>query len=271
MDILSRVIFWMDMRRSNNDIYYHIAQTILLHQAKIPTMGIEELATLCFTSPATISRFCRKLSFSSYADLKQGLKGMQLVNEDEVYYSPAELEKEDLSSIGLVDKTLSLSINTLKQTYENIDMAIINTVAEALDKAEHIAIFGAYYSQLVARDCQYKFLRLNKFATAFSDEENQLADAQDLNAGDVALLFSVSGHTQNLLEICQIAKNRNATTIIITNKEKSPLAKIADYIIKLGGSESDFTRSSTSGRIACMSIVDILYTALAYKRQQQTK
>lgn len=265
MDIITRIIFWMDMRKSNNDIYYFIARTILQHSEQISTMGIEELANLCYTSPATISRFCRKLSFKSFIDLKQAFQWQHEYTKKEVIFTEVEQKSIVNNPAILAEKSLTMSIDALIETYQIIDMQHILQVVQILKEAKHIAIFGSIYSQLVARDCQYKFLRLNKFTTAFSDMENQLADADDLTQDDAAIIFSVSGRAPKLIEVAKIAKAKNTPVIVITNKVDSSIAKLADVIIPIGGRESQFTQSSMSGRIASMGIVDLLYTTLAYE------
>lgn len=264
MDILTRIIFWMDMQKSNNDIYYHVARTILENAEKISDMGIEELAYLCYTSPATISRFCRKLSFDSFSAFKKTLKNFQFYTQYEVNFTPEEVRKIEQNKYYLAEKTFPLSIEALVKTYKVLDTQTIDKVTRTLAKAEHIAIFGSIFSQLVARDCQYKFIRLNKFTTAFTDASDQLDDAKHLTKQDAAIIFSVSGSQPFLNECATYAKAQGVPLIVITNITNSPLALAADYVIQLGGSENDFTLSSTSGRIASMGIVDLLYTSLAF-------
>jgi len=254
----------MDMRKSNNDIYYFIAKTILSHRSSMPHMGIEQLASLCYTSPATISRFARRLSYKNFAELKQAFQRHEDHTKNEVVFSRDELTKMKGDPQTIIDKTYLPSIDALNETYKILDMEVIKQVTKTLEKAQHIAIFGSIFSHLVARDAQYKFLRLGKFTTAFSDTKNQLADASDLSPEDAAIFFSVSGNSDALKQISQVAKIQGVPLIVITNNVNSPLAHIADYVIQLGGSESQFTQSSMSGRIAAMSIVDLLYTSLAF-------
>ena len=258
------------MRKSNNDIYYYIARTILLHSTDIPTMGIEELAHLCYTSPATISRFCRRLSFNSYIELKQAFAAYHDQRKSEVTFTDEDVESISAHPRIIIDKTYPASIDALVETYKILDISNIKEIAKVLSEAKHIAIFGSIFSHLVARDCQYKLLRLGKFSTAFSDIDNQLEDVQDLGPGDVALFFSVSGQSKKFRNIASIAKERGVPIIIITSKPQSPLAKLHDYLIQIGGNESTFTKSSMSGRIAMMSVVDLLYTSLAFllKKEQ---
>ena len=58
---------------TNQDMYYTIAHTVLTNLNKIPTIGINELADLCYTSPATISRFCKDINCKNFAAFKHEL------------------------------------------------------------------------------------------------------------------------------------------------------------------------------------------------------
>ncbi|GBU10840.1 hypothetical protein AwErysi_04560 [Erysipelotrichaceae bacterium] len=268
MDILTRLIVIMDTEKNSNHIYYHIAKTILTHLDTLPKMGIEELANLCYTSPATISRFCRKSSMKSFADLKSTIAHANRYTENEVNFTDSEVREIDNNAQLIATKTFPLSIASLQETYDMLDMSMIAVVIKLLSKSARIAIFGSIFSQLVARDAQYKFLRLGKFVTAYTNPSDQEMDAHELSKHDVALFFSVSGSSSDLKKCCLVAQNNGAKAIVITNKKTSSLAKMADYIIIIGGTESDFTQSSTSGRIACMGIVDLLYTSLAYAKMK---
>lgn len=268
MDIITQLINLMDMRKSTNDIYYHIAKTILLHADEIPGLGIEELARLCYTSPATISRFCRKISLASYADLKRSIREMNDYTKQEVQFTPEERHSISSNKRWLAEKTFPMTIHALEETYRLLDLKVIDQVVQAIYRAPRLAIFGGIYSQLVARDFQYKFIRLEKFTTAFTEQSDQQQDIDSLTPDAVAVFFSVSGELPLINQFCTQARAAGATTVAITNNRLSTLAQHADFVIQVGGKESDFTQSSISGRIALMSVVDFLYTSYAYRKQQ---
>ncbi|TLG73872.1 MurR/RpiR family transcriptional regulator [Culicoidibacter larvae] len=266
-DVVGRLIALMDVRKNSTDIYYFIARTILLHIDEVADMGIEELALLCYTSPATISRFCRKIQLDSFADLRHYISQAHAYYNEEVRFTKDELMAINEQPQWLPDKLFPISIEAITETYRLLDMAVIQQVIDAIYSATQVAFFGSDYSQLVARDGQYKFIRLGKFVTAFSDVKNQEEDANQLQNGAVAVFFSVSGESKQVNHLCRLAMKRGAQIVVITNNRKSTLAKKADFVIEVGGVESTFTNSSISGRMALMSIVDILYTMYAYKVQ----
>ena len=61
VDILYTLMSYVNVS-SPQDMYYAIAHTILTHIDQIPSISINDLADLCYTSPATISRFCKDMN-----------------------------------------------------------------------------------------------------------------------------------------------------------------------------------------------------------------
>lgn len=267
MDVFTRILVWIDAQRGNNDVYYFIAITILKRHKDIIHMGIEELASICFTSPATISRFCRKLHFDNFISFKEELQIYQHYFEEEVQIDFSDYSSDQSIGQIITDKTISISVDAILETYRFMDMHIIESITYLLSKAEHVALFGHNYSQLVARDCQYKFVRLGKFATAYSSDENQERDIEDLKKEDVAIFFSVSGENRKFIDFCYQLKKKHVPIILITSNQNSVMRDFCKYVFMIGGTESTFTLSSISGRIAMMSIVDVLYTNLALALQ----
>ena len=46
---------------------------MLKHYDKLPSMTLDQMAALCFVSQASISRFCKMLGFSTFAEFKEAL------------------------------------------------------------------------------------------------------------------------------------------------------------------------------------------------------
>lgn len=58
VDILYNLLTYINASYSQ-DMYYTICYQVLNNIEKIPDISINELADLCYTSPATISRFAK--------------------------------------------------------------------------------------------------------------------------------------------------------------------------------------------------------------------
>ena len=85
-DILYLLMTYVNFS-SGQDMYYSIAKTILTHLEQIPSISINDLAELCFTSPATISRFCKDLNCRNFATFKKEMAIALEIAHDEIHFS----------------------------------------------------------------------------------------------------------------------------------------------------------------------------------------
>ena len=69
-NLFYRLLIYLDSA-NETDTNYNIAWYMAHHISEVAHMGISKLASECFVSPATISRFCRTLGYENYAHLKQ--------------------------------------------------------------------------------------------------------------------------------------------------------------------------------------------------------
>ena len=69
-DLIYRLLLFLNSSK-DEDINYTIATTMLHNINHISNMQINKLADICYTSPAAISRFCRKLGYSNLSEFKK--------------------------------------------------------------------------------------------------------------------------------------------------------------------------------------------------------
>lgn len=89
-----------------------------------------------------------------------------------------------------------------------------------------------------------------------------------LKAGNLLILVSKGGKTEELLPLCEIAKKKMAHVVVVTANEKSPLAQYADVVLRLPDSpESDrYGVMSTASFAATIAIFDALMMGIMEAR-----
>ncbi|MGL4973562.1 MAG: hypothetical protein ACRC6H_10510, partial [Culicoidibacterales bacterium] len=63
-DLLSKLLLFMEINMHVQTVDSQIARFFWQNADGIDKLGIETVAKACFTSPATVSRFCKKLNFN---------------------------------------------------------------------------------------------------------------------------------------------------------------------------------------------------------------
>jgi len=236
------------------------AQYILENPEKMVGMTVSELAEASGASQSAVIRLCKSLGLKGYQDLKLRVAGdLQNPTPGEEYQeiSPTSDMKTIIASVS------NNNVYSINETLNILDPEKMEEAVRLLEKAGRIDFYGTGASQLVAQDAQHKFMRINKTCTAYSDTHLQLTSAVTLTENDVAVAFSHSGETIQVIECIKAAKENGAKTIGITRYGANTIGHLVDVHIETLSTESDIRSAATSSRIVQLNIVDILYIAVA--------
>ena len=145
------------------------------------------------------------------------------------------------------------------------DPAVLEAVAARMAAAQSVRLFGVGAYGLVAQDLYHKLLRVNTNVIFCTDTHMQLTYITSVQPGDVALFFSNSGNTTEILELARAARERRACIVAVTKLGASPLSELADYVLPTSSPELEFRSGAMSSRIAALLVVDMLFTTLCNK------
>lgn len=240
-----------------------VAEYVLEFAATVPEMSIEELAETSGASPSSVVRFCKSLGFAGYKDFcRQLMADVSASRADEIVYEDVR-PGDSLQSIA---KNVSLSnIKAIESSLQMLSDSELERAVEALSAAHRVDFYGVGPSCLVALDAHNKFLRIGKASNANEDPHVQILSAATLRKGDVAVFVSYSGETRDMLTVADIAGKNGATVIAITKYGKNSLVSRADICLSTYSTEGMLRSGAMSSRIGQLTIIDILYTAVASK------
>lgn len=260
------------MMDSLNNSEKKVATYFLNNIENIFSIPIARLAQESGVSQVTWIRFCKAIGFDGLKDLKKSLFM-------ELNASTTETMDNQVFSDIRKDSTLEQMCNTIRNaaiqavedTMKLIDPESFENVVTLLSKAKCVRLFGVGASAQVADDLYKKLMRINKNCIFCYDMHTQLAYIANACPEDVTVIFSYSGTTKEMLEILSLAQEAKCPTIAITRFTKSPLVNGADYSIYLSAPEIDHRSGATSSRIAQLTIVDLLFTALASRNYSKVE
>lgn len=237
------------------------AEYMAAHQSQLIYASITELAELVGTSEATVTRVCSKLGYRGFQALKVSV-ARELV-------TPQEKIHEDLQPDAppevIIEKIFSSAIETLSMTQRALDSAAVVRSVNALCSARRIVVLGNGNSGSIAMDAQHKFLRVGLDAHAYTDDHLQMIAVSSLTTEDVVLAISHSGSSRDVADASRLARERGATVISITNNGISPVSKLANIRLYTYSQETKYRTYAISSRMAELTIIDTLYTAVALR------
>ncbi len=240
-----------------------IADWLMENPGEILPLSIVDLAEKCGCSEATIVRFSKRLGFSGY----QGLK-ISLAQENNTTSVNSSISADDEAD-EIYSKVCNEIYCSLEMTKDTLDYGILKEVCERIIAAGKIAVFGLGNSASIALDASHKLLRAGCEAYAYSDNHMQVIAASHLNKGDVAIGISHSGSSKDITEALDIAKKAGAYTVAITNKGKSPIQKVSDYVLYTSSDETKYNILALSSRISQLSIISAIYFYIVYHQSDK--
>ena len=237
-----------------------ILQYWLEHPEQSSRFNVRELAAATYTSPSSVIRLCQKLDFQGYKELKAELIYETALRKKEEERKVEDLTKED-SLESIIEKISLRNITSLKSTAQKLKPKDVRDCVDLLEKARVVHLFGLGTSLLAAKDLSLKLIRINRLCMIQDEWHVQLLMAKNITAQDVAVLFSYSGMTNEMIQCAGLIKESGAKLISVCGFEKSTIAKMADYNLPVVTNEHIFRSGAMSSRIAQLNVVDILFTA----------
>ena len=235
-----------------------IADYVINNSEKVIEMTVSELANKSNVSEATIIRFCKKCDFRGFHDLKISI-AKEMVSLEETTVSN-DLDTNNIEQS--LQNILANKIEELKQTISMMNGEIIKEILEIIKNARIVEFAAVGNTIPVAMDGAYKFNQLGIASVVNTIWEAQLAYTYTLTEKDVVIAISNSGSSKKLLTLLDIANEKGATTISITNHEKSPLANKSTYHINTATREKLFLDEFSFSRVSAMVVIEALYLLL---------
>ena len=246
-----------------------IGTYIIQHTAKVVDMTVGELAQACGVSDASVSRFCKKIDMKGFHHLK-----ITLAKE----ISERGKEEEEVSNrISVNDIGQSLKnilankVTEITQTVSMMDTKQLHEILDKLNTAKTVQFFAVGNTIPVAIDGAFKLNQIGVPAVSGTIWETQIGYTYNMMADDVVIAISNSGESTAVLRALEAARSAGATTISITNSEKSSAAQLSDYHITTATREKLFLDGYCFSRVSATTVIEILYLFLTSMRKDAYK
>lgn len=235
------------------------------HPKDVISLNIKQLAKQSYVSVSTIYRVIEKLELNGLADLK-----MQLSNHLENYQK--EKTETDYNypfpphstHHQIMTKMTSLYDQTIKSTYNLIDLDNFLKVIQALKKANNITVFPSIGNYFMAESFQQNMMEIGAKVDVVSQPFYQHWYTVNAKKDDVVIIISYANRTRqpSLTDVVLDLKKKGVKTIVISSTQAKELSEVADYHLYFCSYEdSEEKIASFSSRISLQYLVDCIYAA----------
>jgi len=242
-----------------------IGNFIIHHPKEIVDMTVGELAKECQVSEASVSRFCKKIDMKGFHHLKISI-AKEMVSQSEDDELSNHISVDDLEQS--LKNILANKVAELTQTVSMMNSENLQDILKRINNAQNVLFAAVGNTVPVAMDGAYKLNQIGISAVSTPVWETQLAYSYNLSPDDVVIAISNSGESTGVINILEAAKQKKATTISITNSEKSTIAKISDYHITTATREKLFLDEYRFSRVSATMVIEVLYLFLTSMRKE---
>jgi DNA-binding MurR/RpiR family transcriptional regulator len=233
-----------------------VAQYVVDHPEAVIYHSVTELAEATRSSEGSIIRFCQDLEYSGFQEFKLAL-AVELDPPSRADRTAHGTGVDDLDD-NLMSTLADRASAALHDTANLFEVDAFRVVAERLAEATRVDIYGVGASGVVAQYFAYKLVRLGVTAQEYSDMHLGAMSASNLGEGSVAIGVSSSGSTLDTLLALKAAKEAGAFTVAVTNRLKSPLAKVAHRSLFASPPESPLTGGDVFAKIGQLLVLEAL-------------
>lgn len=231
-------------------------------------MPISQIAKESNIGEATITRFSKKMGFSSLQDFKVTLAQEISISNKSKTIINSNIENDE-PAIDTAKKLLSSNITTLEKTVDLINNQDIHNCANMIINARRIYFVGIGYSGIIAQDSNYKFMRIGLNCMSFDSSHTMIMMASIMEAEDLLIAISHTGETDAIIKTVELAKQNNVNIISITQNQESKLKDRSDINLAYVSEETILETGSISSKLAQIFLLDLIYTQVVKEKSSE--
>jgi DNA-binding MurR/RpiR family transcriptional regulator len=245
-----------------------IARHVEQHRDHLGLEGIQDVAAQCAVQPSAVVRFAKHFGFSGYTELQRIFRdGLSRQIAPARNYrmrirEVIESGARDLAPVDIARDFLAGSIAGMQELEKSLNGQTFRRAVDLLEAADVIWICGSRRSFAVAAYLDYALQHTDKRVFLVNAMGSMHEGAmRSVRKGDVMIAISFAPYAEETLGVAQLAQQRGARLIAITDSRMSPLARDADVAQIVQDTSIFGFRSLTS----TMALAQSLFIALAYR------
>lgn len=242
-----------------------VADYFIRESEMVPRQSVSNIAEEVGVSVPSVTRLTRKLGFESFKDFKveMAVNTAQTSKVDEMF---SQIEKGD-SDEEIIEKVFLGNMKSLEETLRILDKQQMKELAKQIANASRVLFVGEGGSGNVAKEAALRFSHINIQAEAYLDGVQMLLHASRLKSRQICIGISHTGRTIFVEESLKIAKEKGATTALITNYINTPMKDCCDYVLHTSFVENTVKAAAISSVLSQLAIINGLYLLTAKKKR----
>ena len=245
-----------------------IARYVEQHRDRIGLDGILELAAHCGVQPSAVVRFAKRLGFSGFSQMQAVFRdgiSRQIAPARSYHLRLREVIEggaKDLSSVEIAQGFLTGSMAAMQELRDGLDAEQFERAVRRLVETDQVWVVGVRRSFPVASYLTYALQHTDKRVGQVSAlGAMQQEQVRSVRPGDVVIAVSFAPYAPESLAFAELAVQRGAKLIAITDSRMGELARLADSCLLVQDHATFGFRALTG----TMGLAQSLFLAVAYR------
>lgn len=240
-----------------------IADFVLDNAQLLRDYSSQQLANALGISQSSVVKFCQKLGFKGYPDLKYSI-GEAMARHDGDAGAPGPVLDGDAPADPAADlwhrKTAAFEETGAINSTEAL--AALAQAIEATDGCGKVFLIGLGEDDIHARGLALRLSMLGILTVHNFDPAHMAASVSAARAGDVIVLFSEHGRPAPLCHLARLFRERGGTVASVTRHTSNPLRAHADISLLVSAHDGRPHVEPLLYRSAVQHLMDRVYLRL---------
>lgn len=244
-----------------------LAEYIIDHYEQAAFMTAARLGKTVGISESTVVRFAYALGYEGYPEFQDDLAEWVKNKLNSVQKIGAKYGKSTQSEI--LTSVLNADMEKIDDTLEHVDPHAFETAVETILNAKHVYIIGIRSCKPLAEFMHFylNMIRGDVYLLSSTSTSEIFEQMLRINEKDVIIGISFPRYSMRTLKAMELANDRNAKVITITDTIHSPMCLYSSCNLL---ARSDMV-SIVDSLVAPLSLINALVVALCLKRPNDVR
>ena len=239
---------------------------IIKNPRKAVFMTTKELANTCHVSEATVVRFVSQIGYKGYGAFQQALR-------DFVDTELTLLDRTDMSDMkgpgtDRLSRVVFEEMDNLKHFFETVDMDVLNSVVDFLEKSQSIYVIGSRLSFTFAYYLGWSLTKIRQDVRIIKGSDSTSIDWLTIAAPEsLVIIIATTRYPNELIRLGKMVRRLGLTLVVIADSSLCPLTHFAHLSLIAPSKNIPFIGNPTT--ISC--IINYLILELASRNGGRLK
>ncbi|MGE1091297.1 MurR/RpiR family transcriptional regulator [Pseudomonas zeae] len=245
-----------------------IASYISQQSDRIMVDRISDIARECEVHPSAIVRFSQRFGFSGFSEMQALFrsaythKASPVQNYQQRIRSMIADQSQQASAGDLARECIDATRSGIERLGRELDDAAFEKAVDLIVNADNIYVVGVRRSFAVADYLVYNLQHTQKKIHLVSGLGGSYREQmRSVRANDLVIAISFVPYAKETQHCLRFARQQQANTLILTDSQLSPLAKLANSVLLINEGSALAFRSLSATLCLCQA----LFVAVAYR------